>query len=128
MYQVPTAAGKPQRNTGPPTAGRLPEKEKHPFFAPSLLCSLSRRIAGRLPCPPWRIFSFFSSRKGAKTCLRKAGAKKFSSRPKQWTGRFIFFHPKARSPPTGGFAACPPRRKINYFFLEKTQRGIETKA
>jgi hypothetical protein len=30
----------PQRNTGPPTTGRLTEKEKYPFFAPSLLCEL----------------------------------------------------------------------------------------
>ena len=29
---------KPQRNTGRPTAGRLTEKKKYPFFAPSLLC------------------------------------------------------------------------------------------
>jgi hypothetical protein len=29
----------PQRNSGPPTSGRLTEKEKYPFFAPSLLCA-----------------------------------------------------------------------------------------
>jgi hypothetical protein len=44
----------PQRNSGPPTSGRLTEKEKYPFFAPSLLCA---------PTPSAAVD--FSSRQGA---------------------------------------------------------------
>ena len=38
--KISRKGAKPQRNTGPHTTGRLTEKEKYPFFAPSLLCSL----------------------------------------------------------------------------------------